>query len=282
MRQLEKYRARCIVTAEVSSQLHKSRAGKHTSGLRSKQASTIDTMSIVSPLMLTTQLSSENSLSSTLFCTYVHSQGCKARCSVLPLAVIADAAIALHVLTRFTDHRGAVLSMAFSPDGERVVTGERGSNVIFWCSTTGSRFFDIRPPNPRRTVCSTGFSSDGKLVVSAGFDKSAFIWDASTGELRNELGCASVDLGDWLYSASFSENRVAFGCFSGTMQVWTDLMSRSPRLVLSLNNRGAVHSVCFSPDGRYLASAMADGSVRIWEIENRIGPGRVGITKPTR
>mmetsp|Transcript_11075 Transcript_11075/g.17721 ORF Transcript_11075/g.17721 Transcript_11075/m.17721 type:complete len:203 (-) Transcript_11075:224-832(-) len=37
MRQLEKYRARCIVTAEVSSQLHRSRAGKHTSGLRSKQ-----------------------------------------------------------------------------------------------------------------------------------------------------------------------------------------------------------------------------------------------------
>jgi serine/threonine protein kinase len=79
-------------------------------------------------------------------------------------------------------HQDPVTSVAFSPDGTRIVTGSGGQHEPFkakvWDARTGIHLFDLkglppRVPGVNIPVVSVAFSADSKRIVTAGGDRTA-------------------------------------------------------------------------------------------------------------
>jgi WD40 repeat protein len=73
---------------------------------------------------------------------------------------------------------GLVLSAAFSPDGERIVTTGTDRTVRVWQVTTGR--LDRIIPTPASAVA---FSPDGEWIVTGGTDGRTRVWSARTGQV---------------------------------------------------------------------------------------------------
>ena len=84
-------------------------------------------------------------------------------------------------------HRKAVVSVAFSPDGKRIVSGSGDHTIRLWSTETGE---ELEPPleGHQNYVWSVGFSPDGKRLVSGSFDKTIRLWDAET--VSEQVGSA--------------------------------------------------------------------------------------------
>jgi len=70
-------------------------------------------------------------------------------------------------------------SVAFSPDGVRIVSGSYDKSVRVWDASTGAELKLLN--GHTRAVNSVAFSPDGTRIVSGSDDKSVRVWDASTG-----------------------------------------------------------------------------------------------------
>lgn len=77
-------------------------------------------------------------------------------------------------LTEPLEHRGAVLTARFSPDGRRIVTASQDRTACLWDAETGLALSN--PMVHYDWVLSAGFSGDGARVLTASHDKTARIW----------------------------------------------------------------------------------------------------------
>jgi WD40 repeat protein len=81
-------------------------------------------------------------------------------------------------------HRLGVTSVAFSPDGERLVTAGRDHDVILWGVESGKPLLVLR--GHFGAVSDARFSADGRWIVTAG-PRSVGLWRADDGELTRLL-----------------------------------------------------------------------------------------------
>ena len=95
-------------------------------------------------------------------------------------------------------HADAVTSVAFSSDGEHVLSGSKDKTIKLWDVANGAllRTFE----GHANSVTSIAFSPNGEHVLSGNYDKTLKLWDATTGVLlRTFLGSA-----DPVLSVAFS------------------------------------------------------------------------------
>jgi WD40 repeat protein len=75
---------------------------------------------------------------------------------------------------RFTGHRGAVGSVAFSADGRRAVSGGADDSVRLWDVATGKQL--RRWTGHKESVTAVLFAPDGRRVLSASLDHTVCQW----------------------------------------------------------------------------------------------------------
>jgi WD40 repeat protein len=73
-----------------------------------------------------------------------------------------------------------VLSIAFSPDGSKIVSGSSDQTIRVWDASTGIEMF---PPLQGHCdgIFSVAFSPDGSTIILKSVDQAIRVWEANTG-----------------------------------------------------------------------------------------------------
>ncbi|EED20635.1 platelet-activating factor acetylhydrolase isoform 1B alpha subunit, putative [Talaromyces stipitatus ATCC 10500] len=163
-------------------------------------------------------------------------------------------------------HSDWVCSVAFSPDGQTVVSGSYDNTIKLWDAKTGSEPQTLRDhldSGHSEWVQSVAFSPDGQTVVSGSYDRTIKLWDAKTGsELQTLRGHS-----DWVQPVAFSPDgqTVVSGSYDNTIKLWD--AKTSSELQNLRGHSGPVHSVAFSPDGQTVVSGSNDKTIKLWDAK---------------
>ncbi len=115
-----------------------------------------------------------------------------------PVAVVASRTLEGHAQT--------VQSVAFSPDGRRIVSGSADKSIRVWDADTGHEIMTLEGHGG--IVTSVAYSPDGQVIGSGNQDQTIKIWDANTGreiksfeQRQNVMSVAFSPNGWWIASA---------------------------------------------------------------------------------
>ena len=169
-------------------------------------------------------------------------------------------------------HSGEVFRAAFSADGRYLATASWNDTATVWDTTTGQIV------GPKRThrgdVWAVAFSPDGRQLASASHDGSAALWNWDDGLIVSmdhlDARVNFVDFrpdGKLLATASGRAQRgIGLGREArGESRVWD--VATGDAVTPSLIHRNAAKRVQFSPDGRWVVSASADGTARLTKLD---------------
>jgi WD40 repeat protein/serine/threonine protein kinase len=175
-------------------------------------------------------------------------------------------------------HGDAVLSVVYSRDGKRLLTGSYDNTARLWDLTSGeSRVFRGHD----WWVWSATFSPDEQRILTASQDGSALVWSVDTGKPQTPF----LEHGGPVYGGQFAPDgkSVATAGYDGRILLWdpdrlrpfdfavltTNQTNPAPPYEALLGHAAAVRTVHFSRDGRLLISSGNDNTVRVWDVADR-------------
>ncbi len=183
----------------------------------------------------------------------------------LALRSLVDDARHRGVARVLAGHSALVTSVAFSPDGQTLLSSSRDQTVRFWTpSRTKSRGEPLR--GHTGYVTRAVFSPDGRLIATSSWDKSVRFWKAASGE---PVGPPLRGHKSWVYDVAFSPSGdlVASAGFDGDVRFWSVKEQRAIGRIKA-SDQGLL-TITITADGKNVVSAGLDGVVRVWNVETK-------------
>ncbi|MEM7504513.1 MAG: AAA-like domain-containing protein [Pseudomonadota bacterium] len=154
-------------------------------------------------------------------------------------------------------HGGAVLAVAFSPDGNTVITGSSDGTARLWSARTGEPIGNTM--QHQGSVNAVAFSPEGKTVITGSSDNTARLWSTNTGEPLGQ----PMHHQSRVQAVVFSPDGkiVATGSNDKTARLWnadTGKPSGQP-----MQHQLGVLALAFSPDGKTLFSGTRS-AIEVW------------------
>jgi len=154
---------------------------------------------------------------------------------------------------------GPLYCAAFAPDGNTIATGDNRGGIKSWdVQTCNER--DIGTGRHGDRVFRLAYSPDGRFLASGGLGE-GYVWTLGIKSDKKRL-----QMGDGFEGAvAFSpDTSLLAGAVDGGVQFWITENWRESFLLPEGNNG---REIAFSPDGKTIAAAFRDESIRLWDVE---------------
>ncbi|MEL6910985.1 MAG: TIR domain-containing protein [Cyanobacteria bacterium J06598_4] len=167
---------------------------------------------------------------------------------------------------RLSGHYGAVLGVAYSPDGQLIASGSADNTIILW--QQDGRFL-AQLEGHEGSVNAVTFSPDSQFIASASVDNTIKLWRREGTLVKTFKGESDFNH----VAFSHDAKTLALASKDGTVQLWSLNHDRFElATILKGDNRAgaAFNSVAFSPDNRLIAAASDDRTVKIWQRDGTL------------
>jgi WD40 repeat protein/predicted Ser/Thr protein kinase len=160
--------------------------------------------------------------------------------------------------TSWQGHSAKILSIAWSPDGTKLITGSSDRSVAMWDVATHKKI--ASSGEHRGGVCAVAFSHSGKLFASGcgantiKFWKTANVMDKSLGSLSSHESAIRT------LAFSPDEKTLASGSEDNTVKLWNVAYQTE---IGGFKCDSHVRLVAFSPDGNNLAIVTDHGTLTL-------------------
>ncbi len=169
-------------------------------------------------------------------------------------------------LHRLSGHSSTVQRIAYSPDGHHLVSAGHDGGLHLWDVRTGQKLRSFSSSGP--PVLHVAFHPSGRHLVSAGSAGPVRIWEVASGKAAGSCRELSSRVTDLAITAQ--GDILATSDDDGRIQLWplTPLLGgeRTQPIAELQGHTAQVVSIGFSHDGRRLASASLDSSVKLWDV----------------
>jgi hypothetical protein len=157
-------------------------------------------------------------------------------------------------------HTDSIWSVAFSPDGQYLLSASMDNTLRLWEVSSGQE--RLRLSGHDNGVTCVTFSPDGSRALAGSLDNRLSWWDVWAGKVVRYL----IGHSDSVVSVCISsDGRTALsGGADGTARLWNLEDGQEQRILA--RHAGWVHAVAYSPDNRFAATAGDDHLVRVWDL----------------
>ncbi|KAI0342859.1 ribosome biogenesis protein Sqt1 [Trametopsis cervina] len=167
-------------------------------------------------------------------------------------------------IRHFPAHRGSVFAVSAHPSLPLIASGGEDDLGYIWDLSTGEEV--VKLTGHTDSVTSTGFSSDGEFIATGGMDGKVRVWrrrgkeDYKTWEFLTEL--QGPDEVVWL---RWHPKGSVLLAGSNDTTVWLWQLPSGNTMQVFAGHTSAVQCGEFTPDGKRIVTADADGNLIYWD-----------------
>lgn len=166
----------------------------------------------------------------------------------------------------FTGHTNAVNAVAFSHDGQQLVTASVDRTTRIWDVETGEERLSLglKSDSSLGPVVSAAFSPNCEWIATGEIDGTVILWDARDGSRKQTLANHQAGVGHVTFSAD--STRLASSAYDKTTRVWDTATGSELACFVTGYDLDKPRSAAFSPDGTRLVTNGGRRVGQIWDI----------------
>ncbi|TFY56398.1 hypothetical protein EVJ58_g7671 [Rhodofomes roseus] len=163
-------------------------------------------------------------------------------------------------------HFDNVTSVAFSPTGDKVVSGSGDGTIRLWNVETGSHLHTLYGHS--QGVNAVAFSPNGQEIASGSDDATVKVWDSVTGACLRTLTNHDQS---WVETVAYSPDGrwLASGEHDGAIILWRLDVETTTQLVM-YGHESAMHAITFTRSSSFIISASSDGRCQVWDHQQSL------------
>jgi WD40 repeat protein len=165
-------------------------------------------------------------------------------------------------LCDLSGQKAEVLSIAVSPDGRTLASGDADGNLDLWDVQSGTKSRSLKQNHP---VEALAFSADGKVLAAGDSNRTVRLFDASSVSVIRTLKSRG-----YIESLDFSpdSNLLAAGTREPGLELWDLRAGTASRSLMAAGDyvESTAGFVAFSPDGRFVVCTGHGKDIAVFEV----------------